>query len=509
MAQEANIIDDKKAADQVVLTIENVAKNYGPLQALKGVSFYIRRGTIHGLLGENGAGKSTLVGIISGQNTPSNGKVLLDGVEVQGNDVKAMEDVGVFLVTQEPMIIDHMTVAENLLLGVWPKKRGLINWKKLKEDASKILEGSNLDIDALAGTLDAVTQRKLNILRAMFGGGKVIILDEPTASLNVDDRKQLFDFMIKLKEQGVTFIFISHYNDEILEICDAVTVLRDGSLAGSSDNVSEINSDQLSELVLGRGVTLFLRDKKSFSDTNQAITISRVKTNLLDIENFKIFPGEILGFSGLPGSGAREFAHAVFGLTKVDCGTICWPSDKQEYPLPAAPYHAFQQGIAYLTDDRRRDGVVGHLSIANNMTLSSLDKWSKNGFLKTSTEKGVVAQYFTRMGVKSPSSEKSVDTLSGGNQQKVCLARVLAADPKLLILDEPTRGIDIGVKQDVHHIIDEMTQSQMAIIIVTSDVDEMVRLTDRVCIFSHGKIIAELTGKDITKDNLARLSASK
>ena len=210
-----------KAINEKILSIENVTKSYGVVQALRGVTVEIRKGSIHGLLGENGAGKSTLVGIISGQVTPTSGRIILNGRVLEHVDVKAMEAVGVFLVTQEPMIIDNMTAEENLMLGIWPNKKGFIDWKTLRGNASRMLEGTNIDAKALAGHLNAVARRKLNILRAMFSGGRVIILDEPTAALTVADRRQLFDFMHKLKATGVTFIFISHYNDEILEICDA------------------------------------------------------------------------------------------------------------------------------------------------------------------------------------------------------------------------------------------------------------------------------------------------
>lgn len=220
---------DKDAGESsIALRVDNVTKRYGTFTALHSVSLDIRRGSIHGLLGENGAGKSTLVGIISGQRTPSSGTIYLNSEPVQGADVKAMEEAGVFLVTQEPMIIDHISASENLMLGIWPSRGGFVRWKKLKADAARMLKDSGIDPAVNAGRLNAVARRKLNILRAMFSGGKVIILDEPTAALTVPDRRQLFDFMHQLKSEGVTFIFISHYNDEILEICDAVSVLRDG-----------------------------------------------------------------------------------------------------------------------------------------------------------------------------------------------------------------------------------------------------------------------------------------
>ncbi|MBO9456939.1 sugar ABC transporter ATP-binding protein [Paracoccus sp. R12_1] len=486
-------------ADDAILRIENITKNYGPVQALRGVSLEICRGTIHGLLGENGAGKSTLVGIISGQNTPNSGRILMDGQLLVHVDVRAMEEAGVFLVTQEPMIIDSMTAAENLMLGIWPTQGGLVDWRKLRADAARMLAGSGIDPGVLAGRLDAVARRKLNILRAMFSGGRVIILDEPTAALTVADRRVLFDFMRRLKAEGVTFIFISHYNDEILEICDAVSVLRDGNLAGESDDVSALSSEQLTELVLGRGLKLFQRSRRDHDGEAPAVRLRAVVGTNLCIDALDIAPGEILGFTGLPGAGAKELARAIIGLHPAS-GTILLGG--REGPLPGNPRVAFDVGIAYLSDDRRKDGAVGQMSIGDNIALSSLPSRARAGFIDRKAEASVVAHYFGAMGIKAPNANYAVNTLSGGNQQKVCLGRVLATNPRLLIVDEPTRGIDVGVKQDVLRIIDELSDTGVSVIIVSTDTDELVRAADRVCIFDRGSIKETLTGEDISVERL-------
>ncbi len=309
-------VRDGKAADDPILRIENISKNYGPVQALCGVTTAIRRGAIHGLLGENGAGKSTLVGIISGQVTPTSGRIFMDGRLLEHVDVKAMEEAGVFLVTQEPMIIDKMTTAENLMLGIWPTKNGVIDWKTLRSDAARILDGSGINASTLAGHLDAVARRKLNILRAMFSGGKVIILDEPTAALTVADRRQLFDFMRRLQAAGVTFIFISHYHDEILAICDAVTVLRDGRLAGGSDDIGSMTSVALSEWVIGRGLELFQRIRRDHTGKPPAVSLRGIQGKALSLDRLDIGAGEIVGFTGLPGAGAKESARAILACIR-------------------------------------------------------------------------------------------------------------------------------------------------------------------------------------------------
>jgi ABC-type sugar transport system ATPase subunit len=484
-----------------VLRVENLGKTYGHQAALQGVSLEIRRGTIHGLLGENGAGKSTLVGIVSGQRTPTSGRIFLNGREIVGSSVGDMEEAGVFLVTQEPMIIDHMTAAENLFLGIWPSRGGLVNWRRLKGEAARMLEGSGIDPGALAGRLNAVARRKLNILRAMFSGGRVIILDEPTAALTVPDRRQLFDFMRRLKNEGVTFIFISHYNDEILEICDAVSVLRDGRLAGGSQSVADMTSSQLSELVLGRGLDLFQRERRSFPRARPAVALRDIRAADVDVAALDLWPGEIVGFTGLPGAGAKELARVLFGLHPVGGGSIAFDGGARE-PMPRDPREAFDRRIAYLSDDRRRDGAVGGMSIAANIALSSLGARARFGFIDQAAEERVSLDYFRRMGIKAATPAAPVDTLSGGNQQKVCLGRVLATQPRLLILDEPTRGIDVGVKQDVLRIIDELSREGLCVIIVSTDTDELVRAVDRVCVFRDGRVHETLTGDRISNEEL-------
>ncbi|MBW4021972.1 MAG: sugar ABC transporter ATP-binding protein [Proteobacteria bacterium] len=504
------IAPGSEAPRDPILRVTGLTKEYHDFAALRDVSFDIRRGSIHGLLGENGAGKSTLVGLIAGMRVPTRGRILLDGREVQGLDVKAAEQAGVFLVTQEPMIVGQITVAENLLLGHWPQQGGVINWKELRRQARRMLEGTDIDPEALAENLSAVNRRKLNILRALFSGGRLIILDEPTAALTVDDRTVLFDFMRKLREQGITFVFISHYNEEILDICDAVTVLRNGRLAGSSDDISTMNSARLSELVLGRDLQLFERRTAGVAAPTEAgFRVRGVKAPLVDIVEFAIRPGEVVGFAGLPGSGAKEFAQTLFGLNPAETGVMRLATDGGETPLPPGPPEALARGIAYLSDDRRRDGLVASLSIGDNLSLSSLPVLSRLGFVKRRAEAGLIRRYFREMGVKAPDPAVSIDTLSGGNQQKVCLGRLLATKPSVLILDEPTRGIDVGVKEDVHRMVDKLTQEGLSVIVVTADLGEMSRVVDRVCIFSGGTIVETLHAPDITKERLLKAAFNR
>jgi simple sugar transport system ATP-binding protein len=489
-----------QASTDYILRTQEVVKRYKALVALDHVSVHIRRGTIHGLLGENGAGKSTLVSLISGLISPTEGKIFLDGKEVQGSDVKEMEARGVFLVTQEPMIVEQMTVADNLLLGHWPVKRGLpgvVDQRALHDEAVRALAGTGLDAGMLAGQLSAVEKRKLNILRALFSGGKLLILDEPTAALTLADRDHMFDFMRELKASGVSFVFISHYNEEILNICDGVSVLRNGRLAGEMDTLESIDSDALSQLVIGRDVPLFHRHNPG-KKTGSGWRVDELRAPGVEIDHFEIAPGEIVGFAGLPGSGAKELAKVLFGLNRASAGSFSYAG--KPIALPDHPQSAFAAGIAYLSDDRRRDGFVGLQSIGNNISMSSLGELSVAGIVDKARERRMVDHYFDTLRVKAATSEIAVGTLSGGNAQKVVLSRLLATRPRLLILDEPTRGIDVGVKEEIHQLVDSLTSEGLSVIVITSDLDELVRLVDRVCVFVGGRVQNEYVGAELNKD---------
>jgi simple sugar transport system ATP-binding protein len=496
------------SSTEYILRTRDIVKRYKAVVALDRVSVNIRRGTIHGLLGENGAGKSTLVGLISGLISPTEGTVEFAGEEVQGFDVKQMEARGVFLVTQEPMIVESMSVADNLMLGHWPVKRGFtktVDQRALMANAVKALEGTGLDPRMSARELSAVAKRKLNILRALYSGGKLLILDEPTAALTLADRDHLFSFMQSLKAQGVSFVFISHYNEEILSICDGVTVLRNGRLAGEMDNLDGIDSDAMSELVIGRDVPLFHRTRGERETSSDASwQVSGLEARNINIDSFSIKPGEIVGFAGLPGSGAKEFGLALFGLNRASRGRI--KHDGREMDFPDHPQTAFANGIAYLSDDRHRDGLVGLQSIAQNITMSSLAKVSKAGVIDAPAERSVVKRYFEHLRVKAATPKVLLGTLSGGNQQKVCLGRVLATDPKLLILDEPTRGIDVGAKHEIYNVIYQLAERGCAIVMISSELPEVLGVSDRIVVMRQGRIAGELPRGQANEQSVLNLA---
>ena len=481
-----------------IIEVRGVEKRYAGAFALKGVSLAVGRGTVHGLLGENGAGKSTLVRIIAGLTPLSGGSVLLDGTDVGVADVRAMESRGVFLVTQEPMIVEPMTVADNLMLGRWPAARGFVREGEMQRLASSFLQDARLDPRRLAGSLTAVEKRKLNILRALHSGGRFIILDEPTTALTIDDKAQLFDFMRRLTHQGVSFLFISHYNEEILEICDEVSVLRDGRMIAERQTVSHLNSDALSEMVIGRDVKLFHREAPV--DGPVAWSFANVRAPGLRVDCLDVRRGEIIGFAGLPGSGAREFGQAIFGLLPGAKGNL--DEGGVSRSLPRDPAEALRSGIAFLSEDRLRDGVIPIASIGQNMGLSSLAALSRFGMMSGPAETQLIERFTRLFSIKARSADAPISSLSGGNQQKVLLARLVATRPRLVILNEPTRGIDVGVKEEVHRLVDDLTREGVPIIVITSDLDEMLRIVDRVALFVDGQISAIVPSSGLTKEDV-------
>ena len=494
--------------DEPLLRVLDLVKRYPGVQALKGVSLAVRKGAIHGLLGENGAGKSTLVSVIAGLQPPTTGQIFLDRAPVTGADVRAMEERGLFLVPQEPMIVPQLSAAENLVLGRWPRRGGfLIDHRRMMADAQKELADTGIEPAIEAGRLSAVDKRKLNILRVLFSGARVIILDEPTAALTIADRQQLFGFMRELQGGGVTFIFISHYNEEILEVCSSLTVLRDGEVAADVAALDGITPEMLSEWIIGRGLDLYRRQAAPAAPKGAADWVIRdLRCGGLAVPELVLRQGEIMGFAGLPGSGAKELGKALFGLDPASEGTL--GHNGREHRLPRVPSEALARKIAYLSDDRRKEGIVDLFSIADNITLSSLGAFSQLGMLDLRRAVRTAQDLAGNLRIKADSVHSEAGHLSGGNQQKVCLGRVIATGPELLIIDEPARGIDVGAKEEVYRIIDRLAAAGMSVVVISSDLDEILRTVDRICLFAHGRIVAIRSRAQVTKNEILEIAFS-
>ena len=484
------------------LEIQHVDKVFAGVHALNDVSFSIERGVIHGLVGKNGAGKTTLVKIISGLYTATTGNIILDGKTITNLGIREVEKAGIRICTQHVNIIPQLTVKENLALGDWPKNKfGFINWNKLTREVREKAErfGLDVDIEKNAGELSLTEKRQVNIIHSLLAGAEIIILDEPTTSLSPKERKKLFDFMVELREkQNITFIFISHYSEEILEYCDTFTVLRNGSHI-MTDTVDVLDEEKLSSLIIGKKVRVFTRDEKP--DYGKLLEVHGLSGKNFDSIDLTLYKGEILGLAGLPGSGAREFIRALYGLGKIDTGEIILDGE----PVTVKnPWEARHHGISYLSNDRLGEGIVGILSIKDNIAMSNFDK-VKNS-LKLLDETKITAQskkVIEDFNVVTPGIHELTANLSGGNQQKVCLGMAFNTDPRLVMLDEPARGIDVEVKEDVHRIIDLLSrEEQIAFIYFSTDFEEMCRVVDRAIVFAHHVIASELSKEELTIGNI-------
>lgn len=493
----------------VILEVEHIDKSFGETHALRDVNFSIKRGSIHSLVGKNGAGKSTIVNIIAGVYKHTSGNITFEGMDIAHLSFKERQDLGIRLVTQHASVVLDLDVAENIFLGLWPKNKAkLINRKVMHENAQKILDEYGLKVDPyeLVRKLTPVEQRKLNIIRALFGGGKLIILDEPTTSLSIEDRNNLFKFVRKHAENGLAFILISHYLEEILQVSSEITVLRDG--CAYSGNIEDGNDGdkqmELAKLIAGEDVELTYRDKDKKISEEVVVKCEGVSAKFLEPTDFQIHKGEIVGFVGFSGSGARELCLAMYGMMKKKSGKVTINGKEADIKNPT---DALKYKICLVPNDRHAEGIVPIMNIKQNIGLSCLHTslLGKFGLLDQKKEITLAEDYAKRLAIKMQSIYASSGSLSGGNQQKVVLAKVLAVNSTLLILDEPTIGIDIKSREEIMGLIKELTNEGMSVIYLTNDFDELLRIADRVVIFNEGQIVGDLQNENLTPDMVVNI----
>lgn len=495
----------------MLMETKNICKSFHTKQVLNGVNLSVGIGEIHGLVGKNGAGKSTFVNIVTGLIEEYQGEVFFEGKNIDKESVLSRQKSGLFLVPQHSSTIMEFTVAENIFIGIWPKKRnGTIDRKRMNQESYKILKayGLNVDPGIKASGLTLVERRKLNIVRALFSEAKLIILDEPTTSLTKEERNNLFQFIRDLSKKGVSFLFISHYLDEVLKICDKITVFKDG-YAEAVDLEVKKNERYLSKMMLGESVELFIRERHPASlDENQkehtktVFEFRDLTSQDINSISMKMKEGEIKGFVGFPGSGAREMMRVLGGLQKVTAGMILDESGK-EIELRNAK-DAIDRGIMYVPFDRHSEGLVQDMSILHNISLSVMKSklCNKIGYIPHKTEVNNTMQYYNRLEIKAQSAGEPTRTLSGGNQQKVVIAKALCTQPKLLLLDEPTIGIDMGSREEILKLVDEFAKEGMSIIYHTSDYSEMLRICDSICFFHEGAYVKEIANEDLTVEEV-------
>ena len=491
---------------QPLLQVRNVEKIFGATRALTDANLEMWPGEIHSLLGRNGAGKSTLVNIIAGIYPPTTGEVLFEGKDLRPLNIFARQELGIRLVPQHESSFPDLTVAENIFSGVLPTKGRLVDWKHIYQVAAEELAAYGLHVDPRSKVhqLSSIDARKLNIIKAMHSGARLIILDEPTTALTNRERAELFDFVRDLKAMGTAFIFISHYLGEVLELSDAISVLRDGQMFTVED-MSEATEAHLANLVAGEEVELSQRLADDAPGSEDIFLEARgLQSKDLNDVSLAVRRGEILGVIGFPGSGAREFCRTLFGINHLTAGTIL--ADGKELRV-ASPADAIRQGISYISFDRHREGILPTFDVNENIGISShAGKLRRTGgFIDLGMQQALSNEYRDALRIKCNSIDDEMSSLSGGNQQKVIISRLLNTDPRLLILDEPTVGIDIKSREEIISKVLELTRAGMSTIYLTNDYEELLRVADRLVFFDDGRIVTVLENKDITIDQLTAI----
>ncbi|MRJ76507.1 ATP-binding cassette domain-containing protein [Aeromicrobium sp. SMF47] len=485
----------------VALQLQQVRKSFGPVAALRSGSLTVHSGSIHALVGENGAGKSTLVKIIAGLYQRDGGEFLLHGKSVDFSSTAASKDVGIAVIYQEPTLFPDLSVTENLFMGRQPLGAGRrIDRKAMHAEAQRLFErlGVNLDPRRLAEGLSIADQQIIEIAKAISLDASVLIMDEPTAALSGVEVDRLFAVARSLRDEGRALVFISHRFEEVFALCDMVTVMRDGEYI-STDPIAETTSGEIVAKMVGREVgDLFPKTPAEIGEP--VLQVSNLeRAGVFHDVSFEVRSGEIVALAGLVGAGRSEIARAVFGVDAYDSGTVVLGGT----PVPARnPRAAIRLGMAFVPEDRRQQGLVVDASVAHNVAAVIRGKLAKLGILTRAAENKAAAPWAARLEVKTNALSMNAATMSGGNQQKVVIAKWLATDPQLLIIDEPTRGIDVGTKSEVHRLLSELAGQGMAILMISSELPEVLGMADRVLVVNEGRITADIDRADATPESV-------
>ncbi len=489
------------------LSLNGICKRFPGVLALDDVSVSIERGSCHALMGENGAGKSTLGKILSGIYPADTGEITLDGKVIHPSDPLTARKLGIAMVHQELAFCPNLSVAENLCLGELPQHLGIVDKSKMRELARAMLheiEADGIDVDQPISSLSTGQEQLVQIAAAVGTHAQVIVMDEPTSSLSAHESEHLFHLLAKLKERGITIIYVSHRMEEIFHLCDTITVLRDGRHV-ATEKISETNPDRVIQQMVGRQV-IWHTPKHLEKDLGEELLRVEGLTSpgkFRDI-SFTLHAGEVLGFAGLVGAGRSEVAQAIFGLDPQATGRV-WIGGK-ELPLGDVTA-ALNAGVGLLPEDRKRQGLVLSMNCRENTSLAALSRITQLGFLKLGEEQKLAHEYTERLRVKTPSMETGIGGLSGGNQQKIALAKWLARQCRVLIVDEPTRGIDVGAKTEIYDLLDELACQGIALLVISSELPEVMGLSRRILVLRDGGIAGEIPRADFTQDSLMRLMA--
>ena len=494
---------------KVILTMRKICKAFPGVVALSDVDFTLRAGEIHALMGENGAGKSTLIKVLTGVEEFHDGEIKIDGITgtVINHSPQEAQENGISTVYQEINLCHNLTVAENIFVGREIKKFGMVDWKKTNQRAREILENFSIHIDVTKplGEFSVAMQQMVAIARAVDISAKILILDEPTSSLDDLEVKKLFEIMNKLKSQGTGIIFVTHFLEQVYEVCDRITVLRNGTLVGEYE-VETLPRVQLVAKMMGKEFDDLAKIKKS---NGEEVLVEKREVLIDAIElghsgtikpfNLQIHKGEVIGLTGLLGSGRSELARAIYGADKADLGELHVKGQKRHI---GTPLDAMKLGMAFCPENRKEEGIIADLSIRENMILALQAKRGMFHLMSKKEQEELTDKYIKLLQVKTASRETLIKQLSGGNQQKVILGRWLMTEPDFLILDEPTRGIDVGTKMEIQKLVVEYAQKGMSIMFISSEIDEMLRTANRMAVLRDGSKVGELDERDLTQVNV-------
>ena len=490
---------------EIRLRVNGIEKSFPGVKALSNIEFSVRKGSVHALCGENGAGKSTLMKIINGIYKPDQGQIFINGEEVKiQNPIQAREQ-GIAMIAQELNYVPELSVEENLFMGRLPiKKTGRIDWKELRRKTQEFLDKENLPYKASQKmkTLTVSEIQMLEIIKAISNDAQIIVMDEPTSAITQKEVNILFEKIEMLRNQGVSIIYISHKMEEVFKIADDITILRDGEVV-ESHPAKDLDVDKVIALMVGRKMEN-IYPKEEVEIREKLLEVENLtRTNTFKDISFHVRKGEIIGFAGLVGAGRTEVMRGIFGLDAYDSGKII--KSQEEIKIKKVS-DSIKNNIVMLTEDRRRYGIVPVRSILENASISSLEKFIYKGYAHKKKERETVKQYFQRMNVKAPSLDTSIVSLSGGNQQKVLLAKWMLRNPEILILDEPTRGIDVGAKFEIYKLMTEMVKEGKGVIMVSSELPELIGMCDRVYVMNQGRIAGELQREECTQEAIMRFA---
>jgi ribose transport system ATP-binding protein len=488
-------------AEDFILRLENITKTYPGVTALSGVSLDLRRGEVHALVGENGAGKSTLIKTCSGAVEPDSGSIVINGAAFKKMSPKLSVENGIAVIYQEFNLVDELSVAENIFLGKAPRKNGVrVDRKAMEERAREIFKNLAIDINpaGLVRDLTVGYQQLVEIAKAIAENAKILIMDEPSAPLTNAETAKLFEMVDRLKAEGVTIIYISHRLDEIFRLSDRVTIMRDGHKI-ETVNTSDTNVERLVTSMVGRTLTETYPARKTPARGETLFEARGLVGNGLKDISFSVRRGEVLGFAGLIGAGRTELAELVFGVARRSAGELLF---KGAPFAPRTPRDAIDAGVALVPEDRKRQGALLEVNIKGNISIPILRRISKLSVVNKKREDTIAGEFKESMRIKTPDLLQKIKNLSGGNQQKVIIAKWLATEPELIILDEPTRGIDVGAKHEIYKLINELVENGKTILMISSEMEELMGMSDRLIVLAEGRISGEIAREDFSQERI-------